>query len=63
MWRIFEVQGSRLDARLSALRRALRDAVEKEDYIKAATLRDQIRYLEQRFGESRNILPERQASR
>lgn len=63
MWKLTRFWHTIVGPRRAALRKALSDAVEREDYTKAARLRDEIRCLERRLDESDQAVPERQASR
>ena len=57
MWTISEFWHAVAGSRLPALKKSLRRAVEVEDYLEAARLRDTIRSIEQRLGKSGGVSP------
>jgi protein-arginine kinase activator protein McsA len=61
MWIVLDFWEALLDARLTTLRKSMRGAVQKEDYLGAARLRDQIRNIERRRGKMESAVPARQS--
>jgi protein-arginine kinase activator protein McsA len=57
MWIVVDFWEALVEARLTALRKAMRSAVQREDYLKAARLRDQIRSIERRSSEKEPAVP------
>jgi protein-arginine kinase activator protein McsA len=59
MWTVLDIWAAIVEARLTALRKAMRIAVQQEQYLKAARLRDQIRSIERQRGEREPVAPAR----